>query len=1079
MYLPRISRATLAIIVCAGQSAFGQSQPTTGRFAPRSAAAPQAGSAEAAASATTDSGEVASPAGITITGEAVTPAATAVIRYTEVAERARAMPATSAPTPRVRPRRTIPEPVAATTSRPTVQPLVADALSNLTPSPAPTTSFQTVADNNTYIPPDTMGAVGPAHVMTTLNTQTRIQSRSGAVISTVLTNAFWASVLPSGSTGTFDPRLLYDPYASRWIYAIACDGDNGNASVCIGVSQTSDPTGTWYLFRVDTDSSNTLLADYPMLGFNKDWIVVSVNMYSLSTGSFRHGQIYAFNKANLYANSNAGMVVYASTSVPSGMHPATTYDNTTSMLFFVRNYSSAGGTIRKSALIGSPPAAPTLSIDTAVATSTLGGWTIPGDNFLPQLGTSVRVDAGGDARMQSVFARTVGGVTSIWCAQNIALPAGGVANRAAVQWWQLDGNSAISTIVRQQGRVEDPTATQFNGGKHFAYPSLAVNQYGDLLIGYSRFQLTAYPAAAYSLRLVADAAGTMRDDATLKLGEGPYDRSYSDGYNRWGDYSHTVVDPVNDRDFWTVQEYAAPAVGVASLSGRWATWWGNLAVRTPPTIVTQPASQTIVVGANAGFNVVATATPAATLQWQRQPAGTTGFTDLTNGSTYSGVTGESLTVNSATTAMSGDQFRCVASNGILPNAVSNAATLTVNPPLTTIMPTTRTAVADGESYSITVASNTSWTASSNQTWATVSPASGNGNGSVMITVAPVTSASSRTATITIGGQSHALTQNGATTIVITTQPVNQFAVPGSTVGFVIRTTGTRPLAYQWYWTPSGSSIPQALNDITGKLFGTHAATLYVDNVQAADAGDYVCIVTNAAGTVTSMAASLLIFDRYVQIGNSIVAPNTTFVVRVTLFAHGDENALGFSMSFDPTKLGFVSAAVSPAPDDVTMNIDSSQAGAGKIGLAFAKPAGAVWSAGWPLLVRITFSVGNPVGEPAVLPVTFDDVPVARGISSVAAMPLPAGYRAGSVLVTRGYEADMNGNGMVTITDWVKVGRLVAGLEEAATELDYMKADCAPRWDRGNGMLSITDWVQAGRYAAGLDPLTPVVGPLPP
>src|SRR5688572_29639458 len=39
------------------------------------------------------------------------------------------------------------------------------------PSPAPTVSFQALPDNNTSIPPDTHGAVGPNHVMTVLNTQ--------------------------------------------------------------------------------------------------------------------------------------------------------------------------------------------------------------------------------------------------------------------------------------------------------------------------------------------------------------------------------------------------------------------------------------------------------------------------------------------------------------------------------------------------------------------------------------------------------------------------------------------------------------------------------------------------------------------------------------------------------------------------------------------------------------------------------------------------------------------------------------------------------------------------------------------
>ena len=90
----------------------------------------------------------------------------------------------------------------------------------------------------------------------------------------------------------------------------------------------------------------------------------------------------------------------------------------------------------------------------------------------------------------------------------------------------------------------------------------------------------------------------------------------------------------------------------------------------------------------------------------------------------------------------------------------------------------------------------------------------------------------------------------------------------------------------------------------------------------------------------------------------------------------------------------------------------------------------------------------------------------------------------------GFEADVNplpaGNNAVTVSDWVRVGRLVAGLESPINSGDFTRADCAPRtnavlgiFPRGNGALSVADWTQAGRYAAGLDPLTPAGGPMTP
>jgi len=79
------------------------------------------------------------------------------------------------------------------------------------------------------------------------------------------------------------------------------------------------------------------------------------------------------------------------------------------------------------------------------------------------------------------------------------------------------------------------------------------------------------------------------------------------------------------------------------------------------------------------------------------------------------------------------------------------------------------------------------------------------------------------------------------------------------------------------------------------------------------------------------------------------------------------------------------------------------------------------------------------------------------------------------------EADANprpdGSGSVTVSDWTRVGRFVAGLDVVNVGSEFQRADCAPRSTLGDGKLTVSDWVQAGRYAAGLDPLTLSGGPI--
>ncbi|MGH9767201.1 MAG: kelch repeat-containing protein [Blastocatellia bacterium] len=82
-----------------------------------------------------------------------------------------------------------------------------------------------------------------------------------------------------------------------------------------------------------------------------------------------------------------------------------------------------------------------------------------------------------------------------------------------------------------------------------------------------------------------------------------------------------------------------------------------------------------------------------------------------------------------------------------------------------------------------------------------------------------------------------------------------------------------------------------------------------------------------------------------------------------------------------------------------------------------------------------------------------------------------------------FEADVgprpNGNGVVTVSDWVMLGRFVAGIETPAAGGEYQRADCGPRATAGDGRLTVSDWAQAGRYAVGLDPPAMASGPTAP
>jgi len=88
------------------------------------------------------------------------------------------------------------------------------------------------------------------------------------------------------------------------------------------------------------------------------------------------------------------------------------------------------------------------------------------------------------------------------------------------------------------------------------------------------------------------------------------------------------------------------------------------------------------------------------------------------------------------------------------------ASTSVDATVTSITSSATSLYAANSTATIQVMSNAYWGASSNQSWALVSPSSGNGNATVTVTCA-ANAGLARTATITIGGQTCVLTQAAA------------------------------------------------------------------------------------------------------------------------------------------------------------------------------------------------------------------------------------------------------------------------------------------------------------------------------
>jgi gliding motility-associated-like protein len=127
----------------------------------------------------------------------------------------------------------------------------------------------------------------------------------------------------------------------------------------------------------------------------------------------------------------------------------------------------------------------------------------------------------------------------------------------------------------------------------------------------------------------------------------------------------------------TVPAGATTGKITVTVGGNTATSATNFTVTIPGTITftTQPVDRIVCAGATTTFSLTATGDTNLQYQWQID---NTGFVNLANNATYSGVSSATLTITNPTVALSGKVYRCLVRGDNTTNTSSASATLTVN-----------------------------------------------------------------------------------------------------------------------------------------------------------------------------------------------------------------------------------------------------------------------------------------------------------------------------------------------------------------------------------------------------------------
>jgi hypothetical protein len=447
-------------------------------------------------------------------------------------------------------------------------------------------------------PPDPNGAVGPNHVVTMDNADFQIFDKSGtSLLGPVANNTLWSGFGgPCQTENAGDPVVLYDQLADRWLLTQFTSA-GPTFFECVALSQTNDPTGTYFRWAIST---GTNFPDYPKAGMWPDAYYFSTREF-LPNNNFAGVGAYALDRAQALAgNPNPTIVGFLAPPTPAfvlgdGLLPSDLDGMTPppvgSPNFYVGSQDNNGpyGAPQDALNIfqfhydpntpGNSTFTMTNTLPTQPFNSILGlcGGT---RNCIPQPSTANKIDHLG-YRQRPLFRlayRNFGDHESLVTNQSVSAGTGPNGEVSGVRWWELrDPNG--SPVIFQEGTY----APGLTDGIHRWMGSIAMNSLGDIALGFSGSNATVFPSVLYTARHAGDPPGQMTlGEGSIKDGTGSQTSS-----PRWGDYTAIDVDPTDDTTFWYINEYIPTTSGAG-----WRLRIGafNLAGGPTPTPSPTPAA---------------------------------------------------------------------------------------------------------------------------------------------------------------------------------------------------------------------------------------------------------------------------------------------------------------------------------------------------------------------------------------------------------------------------------------------------------------------------------------------------------
>ncbi len=401
--------------------------------------------------------------------------------------------------------------------------------------------------------PDTDLAVGDQYYVQTVDDVFTIYNKAdGSVVEgpDALTS-FWTGFHGAGGScitaGAGDDFIIrFDKAADRWVAVLPIFQDAMNQYwLCLAVSTSPDPTGTYYQFAVSQNGQARHIWDYPKLGVWTDGYYVGFNMLSPKP-AYLGPRACALDRASMLQGLKPAPMQCFSKTAPadSFMLPSDISGGVPPIAsepaYFLDIAQPAGGVFSSLNLWQ-------FHVDfTNSMNSTFTGPTVlpvnnfsEGSGFVPEPHKGALYSRSDRLMVPLAWRQTPDGVEHLLA--NDAIFSSGATTE---QWFDIVNPNSAPAVAQQGTLVPDP-------GDNFWMGSLNMDKDGNLALGFSNASPRIDPGILFTGRLSTDPLDSMEGVQTVIAGSG-----YQNGPgNAWGDHSEMAVDPSDDCTFWYSSEY--------------------------------------------------------------------------------------------------------------------------------------------------------------------------------------------------------------------------------------------------------------------------------------------------------------------------------------------------------------------------------------------------------------------------------------------------------------------------------------------------------------------------------------------